>query len=310
MAPHSSTLAWKIPWMEEPRRLQSKGSLRVGHDWVTSLSLLTFIHWRRKWQPTPVFLPGESQGQGAWWAAIYWVTQSWTRLKWLSNSNSNRSLRLYSLFFNFFFCSSDSMISIVLFSDLQILLLAQICIWIPLVKFSFNILYFLVLEFPHGFILSLLLTFLFCSCEELTHWKRPWCWERLKAEGEGDDRGWDAWMASLTQWPWVWAISGSWWWTGKPGVLQSMGVTRILIWIFHLSDIGCYFTSFISCIVCLDLLFSWWSFLKVYQFSLSFHKTNCCFHCSFLFFFAFLFYFLFLNHFLLSPTFGFSLFFL
>ena len=112
------------------------------------------------------------------------------------------------------------MISIVLFSDLQILLLAQICIWIPLVKFSFNILYFLVLEFPHGFILSLLLTFLFCSCEELTHWKRPWCWERLKAEGEGDDRGWDAWMASLTQWPWVWAISGSWWWTGKPGVLQ------------------------------------------------------------------------------------------
>ena len=64
MAPHSSTLAWKIPWTEEPGRLQSMGSLRVGHDWATSLSLLTFIHWRRKWQPTPVFLPGESQGQG------------------------------------------------------------------------------------------------------------------------------------------------------------------------------------------------------------------------------------------------------
>ena len=63
MAPHSSTLAWKIPWMEEPGRLQSMGSLRVGHDWVTSLSLFTFMHWRRKWQPTPVFLPGESQGQ-------------------------------------------------------------------------------------------------------------------------------------------------------------------------------------------------------------------------------------------------------
>ena len=59
----SSTLAWKIPWMEEPGRLQSMGSLGVGHDWVTSLSLLTFTHWRRKWQPTPVFLPGESQGQ-------------------------------------------------------------------------------------------------------------------------------------------------------------------------------------------------------------------------------------------------------
>ena len=62
MATHSSTLAWKIPWAEEPARLQSMGSLRVGHDWTTSLSLFTFMHWRRKWQPTPVFLPGESQG--------------------------------------------------------------------------------------------------------------------------------------------------------------------------------------------------------------------------------------------------------
>ena len=62
MAPHSSTLAWKIPWMEEPGRLQSIGSLRVGHDCAMSLSLFTFMHWRRKWQPTPMFLPGESQG--------------------------------------------------------------------------------------------------------------------------------------------------------------------------------------------------------------------------------------------------------
>ena len=65
MAPHSSTLAWKIPWMEEPSRLQSMGSRRVEHDSVTSLSLFTFLHWRRKWQPTPVFLPGESQGRGS-----------------------------------------------------------------------------------------------------------------------------------------------------------------------------------------------------------------------------------------------------
>ena len=62
---HSSTLAWKIPWMEESGGLQSMGSLRVGHDWATSLSLFTFMHWRRKWQPTPVFLPGESQGRGS-----------------------------------------------------------------------------------------------------------------------------------------------------------------------------------------------------------------------------------------------------
>ena len=64
MAPHSSTLAWKLPWTEEHCRLQSMGSRRVGHDRVTSLSLFSFLHWRRKWQPTPVFLPGESQGQG------------------------------------------------------------------------------------------------------------------------------------------------------------------------------------------------------------------------------------------------------
>ena len=65
MATHSSTLAWKIPWMEEPGGLQSMGWQRVGHDWATSLSLFTFMHWRRKWQPTPVFLPGESQGRGS-----------------------------------------------------------------------------------------------------------------------------------------------------------------------------------------------------------------------------------------------------
>ena len=136
MAPHFSTLAWEIPWAEKPGRLQSMGSWRVGHDWVTSPSLFPFMHWRRKWQPTPVFLPGKSHGQrslvgcvpwgreeldtterlpfhfslscigegngnplqcsflenprdgGAWWAAVYGVAQSWTRLKWLSSSSS------------------------------------------------------------------------------------------------------------------------------------------------------------------------------------------------------------------------------
>ena len=61
------------------------------------------------------------------------------------------------------------------------------------------------------------------SCEELTHWKRPWCWEGLGAGGEGDDRGWDGWMASPTRWAWVWVNSRSWWWTGRPGVLGFMG---------------------------------------------------------------------------------------
>ena len=68
MAPCSSTLAWKIPWMEEPGGLQSMGSLKVGHNWHT----FTFMHWRRKWQPTPVFLPGESQGQGSLVGCLLW----------------------------------------------------------------------------------------------------------------------------------------------------------------------------------------------------------------------------------------------
>ena len=78
-----------------------------------------------------------------------------------------------------------------------------------------------------GLMLQLKSSSLATWCEELTHLKRPWCWERLKMGGEGDDRGWDGWMASLTQWTWVWVNSGSWWWTGRPGVLQSMGLQRI-----------------------------------------------------------------------------------
>ena len=63
-------------------------------------------------------------------------------------------------------------------------------------------------------------------CKEMTHWKRPWCWERLTAGGEGDNRGWDGWMVSLTQWTWVWVDSRSWWWTGRPGVLWFSSVAQ------------------------------------------------------------------------------------
>ena len=82
-----------------------------------------------------------------------------------------------------------------------------------------------------GLMLKLTLQYFGHLMQELTHWKRPWCWERLKAGGEGDDRGWDGWMASPTQWAWV--CSGSWWWTGRPGMLQSMGLqslTRLSDW--------------------------------------------------------------------------------
>ena len=88
MAPHSSTLAWKIPWMEEPGRLQSLGSLRVRHNWATSLLLFTFMHWRRKWQPLQCSCLENPRDGGAWWAAVYGVTQSRTWLKQLSSSSS------------------------------------------------------------------------------------------------------------------------------------------------------------------------------------------------------------------------------
>ena len=77
-----------------------------------------------------------------------------------------------------------------------------------------------------GMLLKLKLQYFGTSCEELTHWKRLWCWEGLGAGGEGDDRGWDGWMASLTRWTLVSVNSGSWWWTGRPGMLQFMGSQR------------------------------------------------------------------------------------
>ena len=84
------------------------------------------------------------------------------------------------------------------------------------------------------------------SCKELTHWERLWCWEGLGAGREGDDRGWDGWMASPTQCTWVWVNSGSWWWTGRPGMLPFMGLQRVgrdwatelnwsLSWLLHVT---------------------------------------------------------------------------
>ena len=79
-----------------------------------------------------------------------------------------------------------------------------------------------------GLTLKLKLQYFFTTwCEEPTHWKRSWCWERLKAGEEGDDRGWNGWMSSVTRWTWVYINSINWWWTGKPGILQSMGSQRV-----------------------------------------------------------------------------------
>ena len=102
MAPHSSPLAWKIPWLEEPGGLQSMGLLRVRHDWMTSLSLFIFLHWRRKWQPTPVFLPGESQGRGSLVGCHLWGrTESDTTDGLSSSSSSSRPSCTYTSLLTF-----------------------------------------------------------------------------------------------------------------------------------------------------------------------------------------------------------------
>ena len=106
-------------------------------------------------------------------------------------------------------------------------------------------------------------------------WKRPWCWEGLKAGGEGDDRGWDGWKASLTWWAWVWASSGNWWWTGRPGVLQSMGLQRVrhswvteLNWTLYYSLKELYFTYSLASLILLYVSNGcslWWIQQLLYQ---------------------------------------------
>ena len=94
MAPHPSTLALRIPWTEEPGRLQSMRLLRVRHNWATSLSLFTFMHWRRKWQPLQCSCLENPTDGGAWWAAVYGVAQSRTRLTWLSSSSGSHVIKI------------------------------------------------------------------------------------------------------------------------------------------------------------------------------------------------------------------------
>ena len=112
MAIQSNTLAWKILWREEPGRLKSMGSLRVRHNWATSLSLFTFMHWRRKWQPIPVFLPGESQGQRSLVGCHLWgrTEPDWSDLAAAAAANIEKSVRIFTVMTFFFFLSLNGFI--------------------------------------------------------------------------------------------------------------------------------------------------------------------------------------------------------
>ena len=143
----------------------------------------------------------------------------------------NFSLRMYYLFiYLFIFGCAGSLLLLITFCSCS-----EVWRWIRLLRVPWTARrsnQSILKELSHdcslkGLMLNWNSNTLATWCEEPTYWKRLWCWERLKAKGEGEDRGWDGWMASPTQWTWVWVTSGSWWWTGRPGVLQSIGSQRV-----------------------------------------------------------------------------------
>ena len=214
MVTHSSILAWRIPWTEEPGRLQSMGLQRVGHNWVTSLTcplspwcLSTISSSVAPFSSCPQSFPvsgsfpmnwlfvsgGQNIGASVSASVIPMIIQGWFPLG-LTGLISLQSKGPSIIF------SSTTVQKHQFFSAQLSLSKSHIHTWCDN-TWSYFI--------------------------NIKYWKRPWCWERLKAGGEGDDRGWDVWMASLTLWTWVSADSRSWWWTGEPGVLQSMGSQRV-----------------------------------------------------------------------------------
>ena len=231
MATHSSILAWRIPWTEEPGRLQPMGLNRVGHDWVTE-------HTHRSSQQCSLLIP-----------ACGFLTESWAALSCVIFVFAMGQAILLSLLLDASKSSSESM------SECKDCCISQssassqawrvqtqagytafkLRCWRRILKVPWiarrsnqSILKEINPEYSlEGLVLKLKLQILLTTwCGELTHWKRLWYWERLKAK-EGDGRGWDGWMPSPTQWTWVWANSKSWWRTGRCVVLQSMGSWRV-----------------------------------------------------------------------------------
>ena len=195
MVTHSSILAWKIPWTEKPGRLQSTGSQRVRHDWATSLTYLLSILKSRDYFANK----GPSMVKAMIFPVVMYRCESWTVKK-----AEHRRIDAFELW----------------------------C-WRRLLRVPWTARrsnQSILKEISPGCSLEGLMlnsNTLATSCEELTQWKRPWCWEGLGAGGEGDDRWWDGWMVSLTWWTWVCVDSRSWWWTGRPGMLQFMRSQRV-----------------------------------------------------------------------------------
>ena len=179
---------------------------------------------------------------GAWWAAVYGVSQSQTRLKLVSSSSGRCILKSRDIIFP----TKVHLVKAMIFpavmygceswtikkTDHWRIDAFKLWCWRRLLRVpqtarrsNQSILNEISPEYSlEGLMLKLKLQYFGHLMQRADSLKRPWCWERLKARGEGDDRGWDGWMASLTWWTWVWTSSRSWWWTGRPGMLQSMGL--------------------------------------------------------------------------------------
>ena len=197
------------------------------------------MYRRRQWQPTPILLPGKSHGQRSLVRYSVWGCKESDTTEWLHFTSESiwkskdTTLPTKVHLIRLWFFSSH-----VWMWDLECnkaehgrIDAFELWCWGRLLRLPWTARKANVMETVLGvhwkdWCWSWNYNTLATWCKELTQLKRPWCWERLKAGEEGDDRGWAGWMASLTPWTWVWANSGRWWRTGKPGVLQSMGLQR------------------------------------------------------------------------------------
>ena len=197
MATHSSVLAWRIPGMGEPGGLLSMGSHIVEHDWsdLAAAAADSILKSRDITLTTKVHLV-----KAIVFPVVLKGCESWSVKKARCQRTDAFELWCWRRLLRVPSTARRSNQSI---------------------RKEISPEYSL-----EGLMVKLKLPYLGHLMQELTHWKRPWCWERLRAGGEGDERGWDGWMASLSQWTWVWAGSRHWWWTGKPGLLQSMRSQR------------------------------------------------------------------------------------
>ena len=221
MATHSGVLTWRTPGTGEPDGLPSMGSHRVGHDWSDLAAAAdSILKFRDIPLPTKVHLVI---------AMVFPVVMSECECWTIKKAEHHRIDAFFFPFFKFKF----------IYFNWRLITLQywcfELCHWRRLLRVPWtaritkpSIVKEISPEYSlEGLMLKLNLQYFGHLMQRTDSLERPWYWERLKVGGEGDNRGWDGWMASLTRWTWVWVNSGSWWWTGRPGMLRFTGSQRV-----------------------------------------------------------------------------------